>query len=248
MMARCSSVVPPQMPHRSRYSRAFCRHSTRTGHSAHRASAAFTSRERVRLPGWNQSGSSRFTLRAMNLTTAGGAASRFGTFFAKPPRDKTFKPRLYSAPAFSEVARAAGLEDDEPFLVADPVDFGREYRLLVLDGQVHTGSRYLSWGALDPLPLKQDAHAPEILAFAAELLEDQAGAVPAAFTLDVGYAVNKSTGDEGWAVVEANMAWFSNIYACDTAKALDFVVRAAGPARLCSSAELAFNRAGEPRQ
>ncbi len=31
------------------------------------------------------------------------------------------------------------------------------------------------------------------------------------------------------AVVEANMAWFSSVYACDPSLALDVVLRAAGP-------------------
>jgi hypothetical protein len=66
--------------------------------------------------------------------------------------------------------------------------------------------------------------------------------MPAAFALDVGDAIDKVSGEEGWAVVEANMARFSNIYACDPGKALDVVLGAAGPAGVLAPNELAFTR------
>lgn len=57
IVARCSSVVPPQMPHGSSQSSAFCKHCRFTGHTAHNAKAASTSLRGVLFPGWKQSGS-----------------------------------------------------------------------------------------------------------------------------------------------------------------------------------------------
>ncbi|MDF9807898.1 hypothetical protein M2436_006445 [Streptomyces sp. HB372] len=46
----------------------------------------------------------------------------------------------------------------------------------------------------------------------------------------------------GWAVVEANMAWFSTVYAADPDRALDVVLRSAGPGSLVQERDLAFRR------
>lgn len=45
-----------------------------------------------------------------------------------------------------------------------------------------------------------------------------------------------------WAVVEANMAWFSHAYAADPARVLDVVLRAAGPHEHLRPRDLAFER------
>ncbi|MFD4792316.1 ATP-grasp domain-containing protein [Streptomyces anulatus] len=46
-----------------------------------------------------------------------------------------------------------------------------------------------------------------------------------------------------WAVVEANMAWFSTVYAADPDRALDVVLRSAGPGSLVRERDLTFRRA-----
>ncbi len=45
-----------------------------------------------------------------------------------------------------------------------------------------------------------------------------------------------------WAVVEANMAWFSTVYAADLDRALDVVLRSAGPAALLGERDRPFRR------
>ncbi|MFF8843600.1 hypothetical protein ACF08N_12870 [Streptomyces sp. NPDC015127] len=70
-----------------------------------------------------------------------------------------------------------------------------------------------------------------------------AGTLPSAVTVDVGLAQDPDTGAEQWAVVEANMPWFSHSYCADPGRVLDVVLRAAGPRDLVSSHDLGFVRA-----
>jgi hypothetical protein len=108
-------------------------------------------------------------------------------------------------------------------LVSEVATFTAEYRLFVLDGEVHAGSRYARFGRLDPAPLGE--HAAAIRTFVSKVV----AWLPSAVVLDVGLLTTPDRDDEQWAVVEANMAWFSNIYAADPARALDVVLASSGP-------------------
>jgi hypothetical protein len=85
-----------------------------------------------------------------------------------------------------------------------------------------------------------------VLEFAADLLDDQRPELPSAVTVDVGWAVNADTAEEGWAVIEANMAWFSNIYAADPDRALDVVMKSAGPRSRTAASDWQFVRNIQP--
>lgn len=60
--------------------------------------------------------------------------------------------------------------------------------------------------------------------------------------MDIG-RMSRPAGPCGWAVVEANMAWFSTVYAADPDRALDVVLRSAGPGSLVRERDLTFRRA-----
>ncbi|TJZ52102.1 DUF4343 domain-containing protein [Streptomyces piniterrae] len=159
----------------------------------------------------------QLTLRSVELLTHAEAIRRPGPFFAKPPSDKSFPPGVYES--------GAHLPRDShgsPVLVSDVVSFAAEYRLFLLDGALATATRYAVHGRLDPMPLADDPHAPDVHAFAARLLA--LAPLPRAAAVDVGRL------DDGrWAVVEANMPWFAHSYAADPDAVLDVVLRAAGP-------------------
>ncbi|MFD6877711.1 MULTISPECIES: ATP-grasp domain-containing protein [unclassified Streptomyces] len=155
--------------------------------------------------------------------------------FVKPPTDKFFPARIY--PDGSRLPGPDAFDDDLPVLVSDIAGFAREYRLFVLDGAVHTGSRYALGPALDPLPLDEDPYAAEARAFAGELLTDPACRLPSAAVVDVGLLQ-----DGGWAAVEANPAWASGGYACDPERVLDVVCRAAGPVAEAAATDAPFAR------
>ncbi|MFF0435189.1 ATP-grasp domain-containing protein [Streptomyces sp. NPDC004327] len=183
--------------------------------------------------GWLTELPREFTRRRITLEPFSSVCREvFAPVFLKPPSDKSFRPGVYGDPerGFSDLART--LPPHTPVLVSDPVTFTAEYRLFVLDGQVVTGSRYAVHGRLDPGPLTPDARR-----FGAELLAAAGGSLPSAVVVDAG-----PLEDGGWAVVEANMAWFAQCYAADPDAVLDVVLRAAGPRERVAERDRSFLR------
>ncbi|MEV0457386.1 ATP-grasp domain-containing protein [Catellatospora methionotrophica] len=181
-----------------------------------------------------------FTHREIALTTLGEARWSRTPMFVKPPRDKNLPAAVYADG--SRLPGVDSLPADTAVLVSDIVTFLVEYRLFVLDGIVHDGSRYAYHGRLDPMPLDTCAHRAAVLAFAAELLDACAESLPSAVVVDVGLVSDPDRAEEHWAVVEANMAWFSSSYAADPDRVLDVVRRAAGPCDRLTPRDQAFIR------
>ncbi|MFD4033991.1 ATP-grasp domain-containing protein [Streptomyces sp. NPDC058637] len=150
--------------------------------------------------------------------------------FVKSPNDKNIPALVYA-----DGSRLPGPDAVDPetvVLVSDVVTFEAEYRLYLLDGQVHTGSRYAESGRLHLGPLSAAAHA-----FGAELLASAGHTLPSAIVVDAG-----PTEAGQWAVVEANAAWAAGAYASDPDRALDVVLRAAGPAAQLAERDRPFVR------
>ncbi|OPC83682.1 hypothetical protein B4N89_24510 [Embleya scabrispora] len=181
----------------------------------------------------------RWTRRGIVATTMGEARRLRTPAFVKPPSDKSFEAAVYA----DGTRLPAAVPDATPVLVAEIRTFVVEYRLFVLDGVPHTGSRYATFGRLDPMPLTGDPRAGEVFAFARDLLAEHGAGLPSAVVLDVGLAGTADSAEEHWVVVEPNMAWFSNIYAADPARCLDVIVAAAGPRAALRPADTRFARA-----
>ncbi|MFT9666020.1 ATP-grasp domain-containing protein [Streptomyces rhizosphaericola] len=166
--------------------------------------------------GWLDGLPYAFTGRHIRRLPLSGARRLPGPLFAKPPTDKSFPAAVYGSGA--ELPDVAG---DPLVQVASVVTWAEEFRLFLLDGEIRTGSRYAVHG----------------------LLVEACGAtLPGPVVLDVGRTV-PPTGPGGWAVVEANMAWFSNVYAADPGRAFDVVLRSAGPEDLLRDRDRPFRRA-----
>ncbi len=180
-----------------------------------------------------------FTGREVRAATVLDAWAIERPTFVKPPRDKSFPADVYT-----EGSRLpAGLDPDTPVLLSDVVTFAAEYRLFLLDGQIAAGSRYAVFGRLDPHPLdEQGPVAAEITEFVGRLVAAAGPALPSAVVVDVGQLLDTYRPGHRWAVVEANMAWFSHAYAADPARVLDVVLRAAGPREHVKPADLPFVR------
>jgi hypothetical protein len=151
-------------------------------------------------------------------------------FFAKPPSDKSF-----DAGVFADGTRLPRLPPDTNVQVSDVVTFTEEHRLFLLDGAVHTASRYARFGRLDAAPASAQA-----LAFGARVAAATAGLLPSAVVVDIGLLSDPDTGAESWAVVEANMAWFAHCYAADPDRVLDVVMASAGPLDAVREADRRF--------
>ncbi|MFD4234443.1 ATP-grasp domain-containing protein [Streptomyces sp. NPDC058542] len=150
--------------------------------------------------------------------------------FVKSPNDKSI-----SALVYADGSRLPGPDAVDPatvVLVSDVMTFAVEYRLHLLDGAVHAAGRYAESGRLRLGPADGDA-----LAFGREVLAAAGTTLPSAIVVDVG------RDDEGrWAVIEANAAWASGCYSADPERALDTVLRAAGPATDLSPHDRGFVR------
>jgi hypothetical protein len=159
----------------------------------------------------------RFRKRAIRLTTAGDAR-RLDRAFIKPPTGKSFPARVYE-----EGELPQQLEDRQPVLVSEVVDWSCEFRVFALDGRVQTISAYEYEGEL--LEQKKYACPEEDLQAAKEFAQsvlDEAE-VPNPTVLDVGVIEER-----GWAVVEANAPWSSGLYGCDPTAALEVIRRSMG--------------------
>ncbi|MFF5703717.1 ATP-grasp domain-containing protein [Streptomyces sp. NPDC012794] len=155
--------------------------------------------------------------RHVRLTTLAEARQLRERAFVKPPSAKI---DLLPAAVHEDGTGLPGeLDGSTPVLVSGVVEFIAEYRLFVLDGELVTGSRYAVHGHLDPAPLDAGSRA-----FGRTVLDATAAGLPSAVCLDIGRLA-----DGGWAVVEANMAWFAHCYAAEPERVLDTVLRAAGP-------------------
>ncbi|MFF8505663.1 ATP-grasp domain-containing protein [Streptomyces anulatus] len=150
--------------------------------------------------------------------------------FVKSPNDKSI-----SALVYADGSRLPGPDAVDPatvVLVSDVLTFVVEHRLHLLDGTVHAAGQYAEAGRLRLGPPDGDA-----LAFGRDVLAAAGKTLPSAIVVDVG------RDDEGrWAVIEANAAWASGCYSADPDRALDTVLRAAGPTTDLSPHDRAFVR------
>ncbi|MFE2009046.1 ATP-grasp domain-containing protein [Streptomyces sp. NPDC059491] len=180
-----------------------------------------------------------FTGREIRVATVLDAWALQRPTFVKPPRDKSF-----AADVYADGSRLPdGLDPATPVLLSEVVTFAAEYRLFLLDGQIATGSRYAVFGRLDPLPLDpQSPIASEIAEFVGGLVAEAGAALPSAVVVDVGQLLDPYRPGHRWAVVEANMAWFSHAYAADPTRVLDVVIRAAGPRDKVRPSDLSYIR------
>ncbi len=158
-----------------------------------------------------------YVRRRIDLTTLGWARLLAEPKFIKPVADKFFPAAIYEPGAHLDLGAE---RDAEPVLVSDPVEWEREYRLFVLDGQVKTFSPYPLHGEVRVT----EEHGREALGFGERVLADERVRLPRAVVLDVGRIRGA-----GWAVVEANEAVMSGIYDCDPIAVLE--VLALGLAR-----------------
>ncbi|MGW3340678.1 ATP-grasp domain-containing protein [Streptomyces sp. NPDC001009] len=169
-----------------------------------------------------------YTGRRITMATLGEARGLSRPAFVKPPSAKSFPAAVYADG--SRLPEGPELSPEVPVQISDVVTWAAEFRLYVLDGEVRTGSRYSTFGRLDAEPLEGHRHEGAALEFADSLLAACGDGLPSAVVVDIGLlAAPEGGAAEQWAVVEANMAWFSNCYAADPDRALDVVLRSAGP-------------------
>ncbi|MFD6275247.1 ATP-grasp domain-containing protein [Streptomyces sp. NPDC060209] len=191
--------------------------------------------------GWLDALPYAFTGRHVRCVPLGEARRAPGPVFVKPPTDKSFPAAVYADG--NDLRVPAGIHDGSPVQISEVVTWVKEFRLHLLDGEIRTGSQYAAFGRLDVAPLAGHTDEPAVRDFVRRLAGACADTLPSGVVLDVGLMRQADdAGDGQWAVVEANMAWFSNVYAADPARALDVVLRSAGPGTAVRERDARFRR------
>lgn len=101
---------------------------------------------------------------------------------------------------------------------SEVVEWELEVRCFVLNGEIKTFSSYWRNDVYDINPLAETEQ-QELFAFFSRFMERYAETLPKAIVLDFGIIKGK-----GWALIEANPAWCSGLYACDAETALEVIV------------------------
>ncbi len=175
----------------------------------------------------------RYLERSIQFTTLAAARLHGDRAFFKPADDKCFAAGVYDSG--DALPASELLPDDSPVLIADQVVWEVEYRCFVLDRKLAAIPPY--WrddhAADEEEPPMDEAR--EAARFVEELLKDSNIRMPPAFVLDIGRV--RGT---GWAVIEANPAWASGIYACDPSRVLPVLARATCPEATVSPADAAW--------
>ena len=164
-------------------------------------------------------------------------AQKIGSSFVKPPSSKDFPARVYSG-GDDLGFHTQGIPPETLVLVSDIVHFATEYRLFICDRKVHTGSRYSTRGEYDPGTLLTN-EATKVVSAIEDMLTDVGDTLPSAVVIDAGVLDGPGC---RVAVIEANMAWFSQPYWSETDRVLDVVMRSAGPREYVSESDQRFIR------
>lgn len=101
---------------------------------------------------------------------------------------------------------------------SEVVEWQLEVRCFVLHGEIKTHSSYWRDDAFDMSPLSE-IEQKDLFLFFDSFIKQYASTLPEAIVLDFGIIKGK-----GWALIEANPAWCSGLYACDAEKALEVIV------------------------
>jgi hypothetical protein len=156
--------------------------------------------------------------RWIYLSTLGEARASGKTAFMKPPCDKSFPARVYAA-----IDLPTEYFDETPVLVAELVQWEKEFRCFVLNRVLKTFSIYLRNGVLQAENdfAHTDTEELEVRDFVTTLLADERVKIPSAAVIDIGVIQGR-----GWAVVEQNAAWGAGLYGCDPVQVLEVLQHA----------------------
>lgn len=139
-------------------------------------------------------------------------------FFIKPVDEKIFPAQVYENS--KDIPGLNLLDLDSEVLIADPVEWTSEVRNFVYDGRVVTDSYYMLSGqnVFKPPGSKERGYIEDIMSVIRATDIDLSAVV-----VDIGHIKGR-----GWAVIEANPAWASGLYACDARRAFEVIKKSCG--------------------
>ncbi|SHF45574.1 ATP-grasp domain-containing protein [Chryseobacterium sp. OV279] len=136
--------------------------------------------------------------------------------FIKCSDFKSFKAGVYQK--VTDIKGFDTVDLNSTVFTSEVVEWLLEVRCFVLHGEIKTYSSYWRNDAFDMNPLSEQEE-NDLFIFFDSFIRKYASTLPAAIVLDFGIIKEK-----GWALIEANPAWCSGLYACDAEKALEVIV------------------------
>jgi len=162
----------------------------------------------------------KYLIRKVLFTTLGEARLWKERAFIKPADEKCFAARVYENG--QELPVRAGLSENTPTLISEPVDWELEARVFLRNREALCYSPYLRRGKLaqdekGEWPMSA-AEVRELKEFLTGFLEESDIELPPSVVLDAG-----KIKDRDWALVEFNPAFASGLYGCDACSALESI-------------------------
>lgn len=136
--------------------------------------------------------------------------------FIKCSDFKSFKAGVFDK--VTDIKSFHTLDLDSMVFTSEVVEWELEVRCFVLNNEIKTHSSYWRNNEFDTNPLSEKEEL-DLYKFFDSFIHKYSSKVPKAIVLDFGIIKEK-----GWALIEANPAWCSGLYACDAVKALEVIV------------------------
>ncbi|WP_223600500.1 ATP-grasp domain-containing protein [Chryseobacterium sp. GVT01B] len=136
--------------------------------------------------------------------------------FIKCSDFKTFKAGVYQK--VNDIKGFDSLDQNITVFTSEVVEWELEVRCFVLNNKIKTHSSYWRNNVFDTNMLSEKEQ-KDMFSFFESFIQKNSSTLPTAIVLDFGIIKGK-----GWALIEANPAWCSGLYACDTEKALEVIV------------------------
>ncbi|MEJ5104769.1 ATP-grasp domain-containing protein [Chryseobacterium sp. MYb328] len=136
--------------------------------------------------------------------------------FIKCSDFKSFKAGVYHN--LTDIKGFDTVDLNSNVFTSEIVEWELEVRCFVFNNEIKTYSSYWRNNSFDTNPLSEtEEH--DMFEFFNRFIQKYSSTLPNAIVLDFGIIKGK-----GWALIEANPAWCSGLYACDAEKALEVVV------------------------
>ncbi|WP_294282679.1 ATP-grasp domain-containing protein [uncultured Chryseobacterium sp.] len=139
-----------------------------------------------------------------------------GPVFIKCSDFKSFKAGVFNK--VTDIRGFDSLDREMTVFTSEVVEWELEVRCFVLNGEIKTFSSYWRNNVYDTNPLT-GTEQQELFEFFKRFMVQYKKTLPKAIVLDFGIIKGK-----GWALIEANPAWCSGLYACDAETALEVIV------------------------
>ncbi|MCS4302339.1 ATP-grasp domain-containing protein [Chryseobacterium sp. BIGb0232] len=137
--------------------------------------------------------------------------------FIKCSDFKSFKAGVYHK--LTDIKGFDTVDLNSNVFTSEVVEWDLEVRCFVLNKEIKTYSSYWRNNSFDTNSLSETEQ-KDMFGFFNNFMKQYSDTLPKAIVLDFGIIKGK-----GWALIEANPAWCSGLYACDAEKALEVVVK-----------------------